>query len=637
MKTKEKELKKENTVDKQLLAKIQPQGGISFLDEKFIKTGAGYEAVLHIYQYPKAVNDNWLTTVMNINNVVSVVDVSTESIEVVKKNINKSMREQDDRYKAAKDVTEMRDAEQKYNQLDEMYQEISAMGEVVKLIHIRLFLSEKTIFELDKKISEFINYLEGNNYKSAVFINETKPEWQAMYLTYNEQQQTEYKRYGQPILSDTLAIGNPFHFSSLIDKNGTYLGKTTSTYGAVIFDMFEVTKRRMSYNGLVIGKMGSGKSTLLKKLMLDMVARGHYIRGFDVADEYINLCEYLGGNRISLDGSDGVLNALEVLNTGGDERMCFNRHLSKLSTVYKFLSPGVDRKEVIEFEHLIEAFYNDIGLLSPIDDDLKITGLPAEKYPIWSDFLHYLEKIIDKTKSAKSKVKEEIQIDRMKRVESIRVVINNLVQAYGKIFDGHTSIDNIFNTQMVIFDIKNLSQMKSEVFDAQMFLALSLCWDNCVKVGSQMKNLYETGKISFEDVTRFSIYIDEAHRIINTNKLQAVDQLVVFEREARKYFGGLLYASQSIRDFVPEGSNQESIDKIKTLFEMATYKFIMQQDTNALEILNRVFQYQLTDGELKQIPKLQKGECILSIASDQNIQFNIDVSKQELELFRGGA
>ena len=39
--------------DKRLIAKIQPQGGITFNDEKLIKTGDGYEIVLHIYRYPK--------------------------------------------------------------------------------------------------------------------------------------------------------------------------------------------------------------------------------------------------------------------------------------------------------------------------------------------------------------------------------------------------------------------------------------------------------------------------------------------------------------------------------------------------------------------------------------------------------
>lgn len=32
----------------------------------------------------------------------------------------------------------------------------------------------------------------------------------------------------------------------------------------------------------------------------------------------------------------------------------------------------------------------------------------------------------------------------------------------------------------------------------------------------------------------------------------AVDYAIAFEREARKYFAGLMFATQSIRDVVPE-------------------------------------------------------------------------------------
>ena len=42
--------KKEQPVDTYLLEKIQPQGGITFMDAKYISTGGGYEACLHIFE-----------------------------------------------------------------------------------------------------------------------------------------------------------------------------------------------------------------------------------------------------------------------------------------------------------------------------------------------------------------------------------------------------------------------------------------------------------------------------------------------------------------------------------------------------------------------------------------------------------
>ncbi len=46
------------------------------------------------------------------------------------------------------------------------------------------------------------------------------------------------------------------------------------------------------------------------------------------------------------------------------------------------------------------------------------------------------------------------------------------------------------------------------------------------------------------------ILIDESHRWVNTKKPHVLDMITVYLREARKYFGGIGLASQSVRDYV---------------------------------------------------------------------------------------
>lgn len=113
--------------------------------------------------------------------------------------------------------------------------------------------------------------------------------------------------------------------------------------------------------------------------------------------------------------------------------------------------------------------------------------------------------------------------------------------------------------------------------------------------------------------------------------------LIKFSREDRKYFAGLLYASHSIRDFVPDGSSQEMVDEIKVLFELTQYKFIMQQDNNSLDMLRKVFAGQLSESEIAAIPHLPTGDVILSIGAVKNIHFHVEVTDEELMLFGGGA
>src|SRR5690625_1410161 len=123
---------------------------------------------------------------------------------------------------------------------------------------------------------------------------------------------------------------------------------------------------------------------------------------------------------------------------------------------------------------------------------------------------------------------------------------------------------------------------------------------------------------------------------LNAENILAVDFLTTFAREARKYFGGLLLASQSINDFVPEYASSETVGKIKTLFELTKYKFIMQQDTNSLDTLRRIFDGEVSESEISEVPRFEQGDCLLAISGVQNMMLRVEASDEELSLFTGG-
>ena len=90
---------KEILLDRRLLSYIQPKGGITYRDEKFISTGDTYICCIHIYEFPKTIGDFWLEKLMNIPNTIAIMDILTEDTVQVKKNINLSMKEQNVRYR----------------------------------------------------------------------------------------------------------------------------------------------------------------------------------------------------------------------------------------------------------------------------------------------------------------------------------------------------------------------------------------------------------------------------------------------------------------------------------------------------------------------------------------------------------
>ncbi len=630
--------KKKNQYDPVLLERVQPQGGISFLDPKYISSGAGYEACLHIYEYPKQLDDYWLARLCNIDNTVSFVDIATDDAIAVKKNINRSMKEQEFRYQGAKDFQDRYDAQKRYDEMKQLYDEISTMGEVVKLVHIRIFIADSSFSALEDTIKTIRAQLESSGYLGAIFMNETKTEWTSMLKPYSRQEGERFFTYGQPLTSNAVAAGNPFHFSSLSDERGLFLGKTPCG-GNVLFDLFNKSGSRRYYNYLCIGTMGSGKSTLLKKELLAAAIQGDYVRTFDISGEFTMLTNVLGGKVIKLDGTGGILNPLEILRGGDDDIVSFTRHISKVSTVYRFLLGGIcDMEELIEFEEILRELYQKYGFeMKDGKMTREITGLPPEQYPTFSDLLVFLQ---EKIKKMQQGVYEETEMELVKktlvRTDKIRKVIENVVYTYGNLFNGHTTIDNIQDEQIVTFDISSLKEMKAEIFDAQIFNMISLCWDNCVSNGRLMiKGMYEE-TVDPWDVTHTLILIDESHRWVNAKKPYALDLITIYLREARKYFGGIGLASQSIRDYVPEGSSNEEENKMKIIFELTQYKFVFHQDSNVTSLLNNIFDGVFTPSQIARIPRLDVGETILSIASDRNIEFKVYLPAEEEAVFQGG-
>lgn len=144
-------------------------------------------------------------------------------------------------------------------------------------------------------------------------------------------------------------------------------------------------------------------------------------------------------------------------------------------------------------------------------------------------------------------------------------------------------------------------------------------------------------KIALEDVAHTILYIDESHRSVNAQKPYALDLLSIYLREGPKYFSSIWLASQSIRDYVPEGSTTENIEKLKLLFELTQYKFIFKQDRNVIPLIDRIFGNALTPRQRERIPLYSRGQTTLLISGDQTIDFKVYLSKEDEALFKGGA
>lgn len=329
---------------------------------------------------------------------------------------------------------------------------------------------------------------------------------------------------------------------------------------------------------------------------------------------------------------------MEILKTSENEKNNYSIHITKLITFYKFLKPDVSTEELNKYQEMLDELYRAFGLSPSIQNkEIKITGLPARQYPIFSDFIALLEEEINRqTNNTYNDVEKEIAVYNILLLQKVKDTISSYMGTYGNVFNGYTSV-SILDEQVVTFDISDLKEFAANVFQAIVFNMLNLCYNDSTINGYTMKQLYETGKIEFEDIIRFLIIIDEAPRIISTQYLQCLDMLTRFLQEGRKYFIGIILAAQSIRSYYPSSvQDRNKIQAMSSVFELAQYKFTFQQDESVKETIDAVYGRNLTEIQKEKISILERGECFFSISGMNTYHVKIFASEEELKLFRGG-
>lgn len=622
--------------DLSFISRVAPQGGVKF-GEKYTEMGDGYVAVLYITDFPATVHDNWLDKVINRDGIIGMIDVDTIDRNQVLKNVKRSMAEQSSRIQEDRsNAVERNSAINKYQTLNQVAEDILQYGEVTKSLQVRLYISKSTEIELEKEVSTIRKDLEAMGYRAYNMQFETKDHYQALFLTRNQQNKVlSVKRGGQELPAQNLGGAYYFNHTQLTDPSGAYFGQTM-TGGPVIFDIFHSDKVRKSFNAIVFGTMGMGKSTLLKMMLEEQFAKGTYLRGFDKSGEFYNMIQQQGGKYVALDGSDGKINMFEVYPTATmsakdltpSQVGSFQQHISKLSMQFSLLNPDLSENDKNNLNVWLTNFYIDQGLWDPeLNEDNNILSLTATEYPILGDFKSYLENLeLDKGVSREKKRTREVIID----------TIQNMLTANGRIFNGHTSIDHIDEEQIVFFNIDGLTNLAPNVSSCQLYTALNLFWSQALKNGRKFKDLYYKKEITEADIRRFLIFVDECQNIINGNNPRLVEYITTFQREMRKFFAGIIFATQSPQEILPDGADDQVISKLKQVFELTQYKFLLRLDQSVNKKMQDTLGDIIKESEYEIIPQLSQGQVLLSIQGYNNLVFNTRPTAEQLDRFEGG-
>ncbi|MDH6364518.1 hypothetical protein M2139_001491 [Enterococcus sp. PF1-24] len=626
--------------DLDFVSRVKPQGGITFKNNLYVQTGDGYSCCLHVFSLPTDVPQFWLTNLTENLNTITSIHLATANKEKVLRSINLTLSEYKDRMENERTYTSRNDASNEFFSLQDFAAAVTQGGEIIKMMKIRIHISADTIEDLERQKKEIRKQLSSKNYKATTFLFEEKEEWLSLFESSAEQESHFSSRDGLAVPATAIGGGYPFNHQYLIDDYGGYVG-TTASNGAFIYNPFHITDTRTSFSGIGVGLSGSGKSTLLKMMEEYLFGANNIVRGIEKNKDWYKLIHSQNGKIIDMSGKNGVINIMEVLGTRTDitgkhldELGSYMQHKSKFMTTSRFLNPVFEPVDILMFGGIFDAFYVEIGMLEKDymkkREGIKITGLPSNQYPTVEEFRDFYKQIILEPEYRSGTEQKK------RALESFGLVLDAMVNEYGAFYNGHTTFKNFENEDVLFFDIDSISGLSPEVFHSQLFTILNLNWNQAMKNGRKMKNLLDNKEITAKEVRYFMFFLDECQNILNKNNPFAVEYIVDFLKEMRKFSAGTFLMTQSPQELLPEGNSGLYSDKVKQVFELCNTKMFLRMDESVVGRLKNVLGSGYKDSDYATMQGLKKGQVLFSFGAGETYKVNVDPTEEQLIRFAGG-
>lgn len=632
------ELLKSLGYDLDFIKQIMPQGGLHF-DEEYVYYGNGISRCVTVYSYTKDPNLFWLANLMNNPHTIATLDIKTDEKQKVIDEINRAMDELDDRSTNERKATDRHKSAEEYLDLAKYAQSLTSNGEISKQIKVRIHVYGNTLEEVDERALSLMDSLKGMDYRGVTYLHKAKRDWQSLFCMINEQEKWFGNVSGQSVPALNIGGGYPFHHQTLKDEGGTEYGRTM-TGGPFVWNATLKDAIRWSTNAILFGSMGAGKSTVLKMIGEVHLTKGDFYWGFEKGKDFIPFLREYHGKLIRMDGSEGMINPLQVFATRTNdeatevnEPQSYVTHLDKAAYQMQLINPALKGTVKSEFKLYLNSLYEAVGLIPRgftkkdfAGEKVQITGLDPEAYPIYSEFLTFLKQMDTTGFSA----------EKIVRKEAIEVMVEELCETYGSMFDGHSTIKDLNEEQLVFFDIDSITGLDHGVQQCQMYMAMTLIWNQALIQGRRQRSLIKQKKMAKADMIRFIASIDECHKIINPDFIETVQYITDFQREMRKVEAMTVLATQSPQEMVPENMNSKDFSKLKKVFELSSTKIFMQMDESVLEHIGRLVGKSVTRSELESIPQQGKGDAVINFGNKETLRVHFTPNERQLALFDGG-
>lgn len=536
------DLRESAKIYQQGLASIHDLIAPSSLDIQYdhLKLSGVYERSFFVYAYPRFLETNWLTSIINFDATLDISQFiypisSAEIMRTLKKKVAQiqssiTIAREKGNVRDPEMETALEDAEQLRNDLQRGQEKFFQLG-----FYFTVYAEdEKRLEALTKQLESLLGsrlvLTKRADIRGEHAFNSTLP------LAIDE---LEVQRN---MNTSPLSTTFPFVSSDLATDEGILYGLNRHNNSLIIFDRFKLPNANES----VFATSGSGKSYAVKLEILRQLMLGTEVIVVDPEDEYKKLAEAVGGKylRVSLT-SDQRINPFDLPQTfeGQDLKAgdLLRENIIALTGLLKLMlgkmSPA---EEALIDEGLIETY-----AVRGITLDIQNPGrMPV---PTMEDFHSVLKSL--------------------RGAEGLAMRLQRFTTGtFGGIFNQTTNIDLRANSGLLVFCIRDLGE---ELRPIAMYILLNFIWN---RVRSQLKKRL--------------LVVDEAWNLMQHE--DAARFLYGLVKRARKYYLGITTITQDVEDFLgsPFG---------RPIVANSALQLLLKQAPSSMEMLRKTFN--LTEGE----------------------------------------
>lgn len=366
----------------------------------------------------------------------------------------------------------------------------------------------------------------------------------------------------------SLATTFPFTSSELTANEGIMYGINEHNDSLVVFDRFSLENANM----VVFAKSGSGKSYMVKLEILRSLLFETEVIIIDPEDEYRKMAQTVNGTYIDFSfTSPNRINPFELPQLAEPDENELAMKIISLHSLLKIMLGDVTAQEEALLDRALVMTYQMKGIN-------RDPSTHKNEPPLMEDLYKALVGM-----------EEAVARGLADRLEKY------VKGSFQGIFSQKSNVD--FGKQLTVFGIKNL---QDELRPTAIFIILDYIWTKVKR-----------------DLKRRLLVVDEAWYLMKNE--DSATFLYGIAKRARKYFLGLTTITQDVEDFLKD-------DHGKAIVSNASIQVLMKQSTSAIEKLANVFY--LSQGERHLLLTAEVGESLF-FAGQNHVAMRVVASPEE--------